>query len=455
MSHAADPIVAVSSPPGRSLRGIVRISGGDLAPLVRALLTPAPPDRTLAAARLRLADEPGAPALPVLAAFAPGPRSFTAEDVLEIQAPGNPALLERIVQRVLAVLRHALGHGRLAEPGEFTQRAFAAGRIDLTRAEGIAATIAAVSDAQLRAAAMLRTGRLGRWAEGLVDRLAQVLALVEAGIDFVDQDDVVPITPAALDASLAELGDELDRLTRDSRSWSSLEALPWVVLVGEPNVGKSTLFNALLGRQRAVTSDIAGTTRDVLTEPLRLGDAEVMLVDVAGLDAAEAALDRAMQAAARDAIDRAELLLLLSAGEGFPPPPRADVPILRLRTKADLAPPAAPPSEADLAVSTVTGAGLDRLRERIGRIVGDRAVTVGGQMLALQPRHRDELQAAGAALGEARHMLADQREATALTDMELIAERLRTALDHLAALGGAMTPDDVLGKVFSTFCIGK
>ncbi|MEX2672793.1 MAG: GTPase [Phycisphaeraceae bacterium] len=446
---AADPIVAVSSPPGRSLRGIVRISAPRLAPLLPALLDPPPPPRQLSPARLKLTADR---TLPVLAAFSPGPRSFTAQDVLELQCPGNPALLEQIVARVLDQLRSTLDRGRLAEPGEFTQRAFAAGRIDLTRAEGIAATISAVSDAQLRAAALLRTGRLGQWAEQLVDRLATTLALVEAGIDFVDQDDVVPITPAALDAALAELAADLDRMITQSRSWSTLEALPRVVLIGEPNVGKSTLFNALLGRRRAVTSAIAGTTRDVLSEPMRLGDAEVMLVDVAGLDVPEAALDRAMQAAAHDAIDRADLLLMLSSTDDFAPPPRANVPILRVRTKADLAP--ASPS-ADHAVSAHTGEGLDQLRAKLTAALSDRAVSLTGQALALQPRHRDELQAAVAALQQARTMLAPQLTAHALADMELIADRLRDALDHLGALGGQMTPDDILGKVFSTFCIGK
>lgn len=411
-------------------------------------------------ARLRL-EARGAATLPCLALYHPAPNSYTGQDTLEIQLPGNPALLERALHALLDTLRghDATASARLAEAGEFTQRAYTAGRLDLTRAEGVAATISAVSDAQLQAARLLRTGRLGSWAVRLVDELAQLLALVEAGIDFVDQDDVVAIMPRDLDDGLSRVEAELKALMQRSRSWSSLEALPWVVLAGPPNAGKSTLFNALLGHERAVVSDVAGTTRDVLAEPLAIetdaGErAEVMLVDVAGLDSPAAALDASMQHAARAALDRADLVLWVRPADDDTSsiPEIGNAEIIAVGSKIDAV---RQLSHGDLAVSAHTGDGLDALRRRIAGWIGDRAVTLAGQMLALNSRHHDELSATLADLAEARAMLADQRDAASLRDMELIADRMRVALDHLASLGGAMTPDDVIGKVFATFCVGK
>jgi tRNA modification GTPase len=473
------------------------MSGDDLSPVLDDLLRPVPEPRRLSRSRLRGSAEVGVKGdLPCLALFQPGPRSFTGQDVLELQVPGNPALLERVIRRLLEAMRAELGAGRLAEAGEFTRRAFTAGRLDLTRAEGIAATIGAVSDAELRAAELLRRGRLGSWATDLVDRLGHLLALVEAGIDFVDEEDVVPIGPAELESQLQEIEGELDGLMGRSRAWSELQGLPWIVLVGPPNAGKSTLYNRLLGRERAVTSELAGTTRDVLTEPLRIErpgggaeggadggearadggeSAEIMLEDIAGLDEPRRALDRAMQQQAREAIERAELILKLSpAGEAEDaavPMPEGDAAVLRIGTKADRLDSAERDDAArggdsggisggntggvDLWVSAVTGEGIEALQRRIAEKVGERAVGLAEQMLALQPRHREELTAAREAVHEARAMAGEQRHQRALEGTELIADRMRQGLDRLAALGGAMTPDDVIGKVFATFCIGK
>ena len=208
MSAATDTIVAVSSPPGRSIRGLVRVSGPQTRDILTRLCNPKPglesskgrglfsdifPPRTLTACTLHL--PPTVAPLPAIATFVPGPRTYTGQDMAEIQCPGNPALLDRIVH---AAICGGAEDTRLAEPGEFTFRAFLAGKLDLTQAEGVAATIAAASDVQLHAAAaMLRRGKLGSFASTLVDQLANQLALTEAGIDFVDQDDVVPISPAA------------------------------------------------------------------------------------------------------------------------------------------------------------------------------------------------------------------------------------------------------------------
>jgi len=460
MSGAGDIIVAAATPPGRSARAMVRFSGPDLSPIIQQYFDGDLPPREPLARRLRLGETI---ALPVLATHLPGPASYTGEDTLEIQLPGNPALIERVL-----LMFTELRGVRLAEAGEFTRRAYLNGRVDLTAAEGIAATIGAVSDAQLQAAGMLRRGQLGQWAATLVDELAQLLALVEAGIDFIDQDDVVAIAPGRLLTGLEEAAERINQLLRRSRAWGQLEALPRVVLVGQPNVGKSTLFNALLGRDRAVTSNVAGTTRDVLAEPLSLtvGDrqAEVMLVDVAGFDAATLGLNRHMQAAADDAMSRAELILHLVDSDrapepGLPAKARLSNDRLRrltVRTKIDLCPnrddDALP---VDLAVSPITGEGLDDLRRMIADRIGDRAVALAGEAMALQPRHQEELRGAAAAIRQAIELTEPQRDRNALSGPELIAEPMRAALDRLAQLGGDMSPDEVIGKVFATFCVGK
>ncbi|MFA9479276.1 tRNA modification GTPase [Phycisphaerales bacterium AB-hyl4] len=450
-----DTIAAVSSPPGRSLRGLLRLSGRDARAVLSQLIDlPADlPRRTLQ--RVRLLDPP----MPALLAWFPGPHSYTGDDVAELQLPGHPALLDRVLHAMLAA------GARLAEPGEFTFRGYLAGRFDLTQAEGIAATIAAVSDSQLAAATMLREGQLASVTRELVDELATVLALVEAGIDFVDQEDVVPIAPAELHRRLGSLANRLRALVKRSRSWGALEALPRVVLVGLPSVGKSTLFNALLGRERAVIDAQPGTTRDVLAEPMTLRDAhgrsvEVMLVDIAGLDRPEAALDEQVQAAAHRAIAQADLLLRVTDTADQDAPPSAgltlprDTPTLHVRTKADM-PSVEPPASDQLHVSVHADLGLDVLRDAVARRIAERGVSVASDMLALQPRHEHALKAASEQLADALAWVEPQRESPSLDDVELIASHLRSALDALAGLGGEMTPDDVIGRVFATFCVGK
>ena len=460
MSRVTDTIVAVGSPPGRSPRGVVRLSGPGTAPVLDALARPRParkaagpkpscwPSGCMVRCRLR----PGAgPTVAGWAMLRRGPRTYTGQDLAEVQCPGNPALLERVVRRALEA------GARPAEPGEFTFRAYLAGRMDLTQAEGIAATIAAATDGQLAAARHLRQGALGRLAADLVDLLAGVLARVEAGIDFVDQDDVVSVAPAELAADLDAVAERLDLLLARSRTWRSLEALPRVVLAGAPSVGKSTLYNALLGRRRALTSPAPGTTRDVLAEPLALRGpegrmVEVMLVDLAGLDEPAGALDAEVQAAARAELAGADLVLHVLDGRPWPPPPtRADVPVVRVRTKADLM--AAPAGAFDVRVSGRSGAGLDRLRLLVPGRVGERGVGIAAETLALRPRHDAALRAAAGHVAAARQLV--DAAADRIASAELVAGAMRAALDELGRLGGRLTPDDILGRVFAGFCIGK
>jgi len=438
-----DTIVAVSSPPGRAYRGLIRVAGPATAAVLDALvgdwLRVIEHPRCLTPCMLRT------PRVPALGVFFPGPHSYTGDDLAELQLPGNAALLDRL-------LHAATGAGaRHAEPGEFTFRAFVNGRMDLTQAEGVAATVHAVSDAQLDAAAMLRDGKLAREARDMVDSLGAALALVEAGIDFVDQEDVVPIPAPQLHKRLSALCLRLERLLSRARSWGSVEALPRVVLVGPPSSGKSAVFNRLLGRDRAVIDAMPGTTRDALCEPLVVdlpsgGRTEVLLIDIAGLDAAEALLDREAQAAARRVLGSADVLVC------FDSPPRDDKPVIRVQPKADLGGTGTGPG---LPVSGFTGEGMDGLRAAIADAVAGQATSAAAEGLVLQPRHESALRAALAALAEARAFVCGVNADDRLADVELIARAMRAALDALAGLGGQLTPDDVIGKVFATFCIGK
>lgn len=439
---------------------MVRLSGPATGDALQHLLAQVPGSaRTIERVTLRQ------PAIPALLARFTGPASYTGEDCAELQLPGNAALLDRVLKTLIQAPTSTKGRVRLAEPGEFTFRAYTAGKLDLTQAEGIAATISATCDSQLRAATLLRAGKLGHIAQILVEQLGSALALVEAGIDFTDQEDVVPIAPDALLGRLDALLAELDGLLSRSRSWGAIASPPWVVLVGPPSAGKSTLFNALLGRERAVIAPTPGTTRDVLAEPIRLqpahggAEAEAMLIDIAGLDAAllpTAALpDHAAQRAARDAIDRADLVLLISDGEEHPAQMiQTAAPIMHVLTKCDQNE-RNRDAQSSLRISAITGQGLPELRAAIARALGDRAVSITGDLLALQPRHESALHLAQQQLRETRARLAPHARLAYLPDIELLAATMRDALDALAGLGGRLTPDEVIGRVFATFCVGK
>ena len=442
-------ILAVASPPGRSLRGIVRASGPGCFALVEPHV-PGPWSRAVRCTHLRADDLE----LACIAYIFEAPRSYTGEDSVELQIPGNPALLTRVIETLLESGRRRGLEVRRAEAGEFSARAFLNGRLSLTEAEGVAATIAARSDAQLRAAGLLAAGALGRLAHELSDTLTGALALVEAGIDFTDQEDVVAIAPRELLDILVPPRDRVETLLARSVGTEQLEAIPWVVLTGETNAGKSTLFNALLGHPRAVVGDVPGTTRDGLTEPLTIqtpqGPAEIMLVDLAGADAGESLLNRQMQSAARQAIDRAELVIHCSAGDPDAAP-RDNREIL-VRTKSDLAP---APTTTGIAVSAVTGAGITTLLDAIAARLADRAVSLAADALALEPRHEAALRGAQHNLNDAIKLVYPVRDQRQLPQPELVAAALRLALDDLATLAGDVTPDDVLGRIFASFCVGK
>jgi tRNA modification GTPase len=471
-----DTIVACSTPPGFSTRALIRASG----PAVHAILQQTilqqttlqhntPLTRSLRPACLRLINTNSTtrtplPTLPILLTTLPGPNSYTGEDSLELLLPGNPTLIER----ALATLTSLPGT-RLAGPGEFTARAFFAGKLTLDQAEGIGATIAAHTESQLDAAHRLLAGELGRHYHAWAEELSSLLALVEAGIDFTDQEDVVAISPTNLLQRLEALRKKILAHLGSERSAEVTASFPTVSLIGVPNAGKSTLFNALLGRRRAIASPVAGTTRDVLAEPLDLaryvpGSGSVTLQDLAGViqDSHLNPLDEAAQALAINAALHSNILLWCDPTGQFDlhhdstriPSSLASIlsnpaqNVLRVRTCADLP---ARDDLADLAVCALDGWHLQELAHRLAALL----ITTDAPNSAatLFPRHRLALRAALIAINAATS--ATEHDTLRLSNPELIADALRTSLNAIEELVGRISPDDVLGKVFSTFCVGK
>lgn len=454
-------IVAVASAPGPAARGIVRAGGAGCLRAMRAVLEPGcAAEQALAqgARGVHVGRLAGTlPPIAVLVVAMPGPASATGEDCAEIHAPGNAMLLDRIVDALVAA---GAGEVRRAGPGEFSARAVLAGRIPLAEAERVAAAIAAETDAQLEAAAALRRNAGGERAAELAGTVADALALVEAGIDFTDQEDVQAIAPAELDARVAAVRAALGTMLARSGGAEHARRAARVVLAGPPNAGKSSLFNALLGRTRAVESPERGTTRDAVEEALDVAPGvEVLLVDAPGLDEAVEAIDHLMQARARAAIERADVVV--ACGD-----PESDAPlhlpifagrVIRVATKLDDGR-SAPPGT--IATSAHTGRGVDELRASIAGAAEALHGHRQSQECALGAAQAALLAEAAAALDQARDLLRgtsgpDGRMSARLAHPELVAAAMRTALDRLGEVSGAIPPDDVLGRLFSSFCIGK
>jgi len=468
-----DTIVAISSPAGVGVRGIVRLSGPEARPLAagvfrtdeRSSLTDVPAWRRVFG-RVRI-DEFAE--LPAEAYMFRAPASYTRQDLVELHVPGAPPVLAMVMEQLTRA------GARPAEPGEFTARAFLNGAMDLTEVEGVAAVIAARNDSQLRASEALLHGELSRRTLHHREILAGLLALVEARIDFAEEPYAF-ISPETVVEALQETLNSLENLHRDAPSVERLEVLPTVLLAGRPNAGKSTLFNRLTGTDRAIRSATAGTTRDLLSAPLALESGEVLLLDGAGLDAdagtgAAAKPDgpeyRA-QAAVRQALHQADaVVLVIDATEPVHP---ADLALLGELTdrcsciaanKIDLASPTQRARWTDpivaghvaVAVSALTGEGIGTLRTDLDHHVFTGSKPHGRATLALSNRQHEALreacEAVRAALGLCGQM-SEGREPT-----ELIAMEIRAAMNALSHLTGEVMTEDLLGRIFARFCVGK
>ncbi len=435
----ASTIAAFSSPAVPAARIILRLNGPDAHRIAMALTNSPEFPRASATQQFIRFNQLCCPVW--IYAFH-APHSYTGDDLIEFHLPGSPVLAKLLLDELLR-----LGADP-AEPGEFTARAYFNGKLDLTEAEGVAATIAAGNESELRAARQLLAGELARRLAPITDALAHTLALIELGIDF-SEEDVTFLAGDEVRRQITDADESLGRLIEQTGRFESLNHEPRIVMAGRPNAGKSSLVNALTGRRRAIVSSIAGTTRDVLSAPLDLARGRVLLIDIAGLDETTQAgqsihdeIQSRMQARARSAIESADHVVLVRDVTDDRPPldlsRRADLAVL---TKSDLL--TGPLAVDGILISVHTGSGVDRLLAELDRIAFGQENTTA--TLSLNRRHLLAITEARAALGRAAYADA----------AELIAADLREALDAVGSVVGAVTPDDVLGRVFSAFCIGK
>ena len=453
MRASADTIAAIATAPGRAGVGIVRVSGPGAARVADGIIGGLPADRQ-ASLRTFRDGEGGALDIGVALWFA-GPRSFTGEDVLELHGHGGPVVLRGVLERCLG-----LG-ARLAEPGEFTRRAFVNDRIDLAQAEAIADLIDAASEQAARGALRSLSGEFSAAVDRVADALLDLRILVEATLDFPEEDGVDFLAESDALQRLATVRSELAAVFRAARQGSALREGLVVVLAGAPNVGKSSLLNRLAGDEVAIVTEHPGTTRDTVRQTIVVEGLPVHLVDTAGLRDSDDPVEQLGMQRTRDALARADLVISVRAAdavegeaslstvaahavEALP----ASVARLQVVNKIDLTGEGAAESDGaggwTIRLSARTGAGIDRLRAALLRL-GGQTETGEGVFLA-RTRHLAALQAAE------RH-LASAAEGRLPAD--LLAEELRLAHEALGSIVGRVTPDALLGEIFGRFCIGK
>lgn len=435
---ARDTIAAVATPSGKGGIGVVRISGPHVPDIARAILgsVPLPRHATLACFR----DAQGERIDHGIALYYAAPNSYTGEAVLELQGHGGPVVMQQL-------LRACLDAGaRLAEPGEFTRRAFLGGKLDLAQAEAVADLIDAASGEAARSALRSLSGDFSSAVRALLEAMIELRALTEAMLDFPEEEvDRLHRDDAA--ARLAAVRDALENVLAKSRQGSLLREGIHAVLTGAPNVGKSSLLNRLAGEERAIVTPVPGTTRDSLREPIELEGVPLVLVDTAGMREASDEVERRGMERTQLELSRADLILTVVEA-GAPDAPFASMPgdamaaRILVYNKIDLVPGFAAPL-GTVAVSAKTGEGLDCLRKAILAAAGWSAT--GESVFLARERHLRALQRARAHLQAA----GEQRA------WEFFAEELRLAQDALASITGEFSPDDLLGEIFARFCIGK
>lgn len=428
-------IVALSSGSGRSGVAVIRISGSRVRFVLETIAGGIPRPRHAVLRQLR--DEAGEVIDTGLVLYFPAPASFSGEDIAEFQVHGARA----VIARLLSVLTHLPGV-RLAEPGEFTRRAFEAGKLDLAAVEGLADLIDSETEWQRRQALRQMTGTLGKQAAAWRGRLIEAMALLAADIDFSDEGDVSgPLVDEALAIATGIAGELRAALGGFAMGERVREGFV-VVLAGPPNAGKSSLLNALARRDVAIVSAVAGTTRDAIEVRLDLAGLPVMLVDTAGLRESADEIEAEGVRRALDLVARADLVLELRAIDSPPDRFASIQKKLRVATKADLAGQVLP---GEIAVSSRTGAGLDELLAGIVAELG--ALSQPEPALLTRERHRVAVSDAVSALERAIHAGHGQ--------VELLAEDVRLAVTALERLVGRIDVEDVLDQLFSGFCIGK
>ena len=446
MQPARDTIAAIATPPGTGGVSIIRISGGEALAIAARVsdTTPAPRRATLAHIR----DARGDTLDQALLLYYPAPHSYTGEDTLEIQGHGGIA----VTQAVLAAVLDA--GARLAEPGEYTRRAYLNNKIDLAQAEAIADLINARSQAAVKAANRSLQGDFSRQIETLAADLLALRVYIEAALDFPEEE-IDFLREGDIAVRLQGWGERLRTLLAQSTQGRLMNDGINLVIAGKPNAGKSSLLNALVGEERAIVTAQAGTTRDIVRETILIHGMPVNILDTAGLREASDLVEQEGIRRTRQALNQADLILLLRDGSALDdrgdetlPPESADTPLLLAYNKADQTPPAVQAQHADgLWLSAKTGAGIDALRDAIARAVG-RDSREESPYIARE-RH---LRALHQAERHYQHALAQLHSTQ---NGELIAEDLRLAHEALGSITGAVSSDDLLGHIFSSFCIGK
>jgi tRNA modification GTPase len=442
MTTDVDTICAVATPPGQGGVGVIRISGPDSFDLARRLTGTEPRPRRFHLATVRDRSDDVIDQALVLA-FA-GPASFTGEDVIELQTHGSPVVLELIVQRLVD-----LG-ARRARPGEFSERAYLNDRMDLAQAEAIADLIAAGSEQAARAATRSLQGAFSARIEVLHRELVQLRVFVEAALDFPDED-VDFLADGQVGDRLRQIIERLEEVLDQARAGRLLNDGLRIAIIGRPNAGKSSLLNALTRQESAIVTDIPGTTRDVLRESITLAGLPVTLADTAGLRETGDAVEQEGVRRAEREMQTADLIFwVVDVGDADPHPPPGlppSIPVLRINNKIDQHGRNARRDSASVDLSALTGEGLEMLGQLVLDSLGLSAQ--GGGEFSARQRHIDALIKARAPLERGA------RELAATGSGELLAEELKQAADDLAEITGRMSSDELLGEIFSSFCIGK
>lgn len=468
MNLDSSPIAAIATAPGRGGIGVVRLSGKDLTPIIQALFGAAVTLQPRYATYLPFTDAGGDLIDQGLALYFKAPHSYTGEDVLELHGHGGPVVLQMLLARCLEA---GAGIGlRLAEPGEFTRRAFLNDKLDLAQAEAVADLIEASTEAAARSASRSLSGAFSKTIHELVEKVIHLRMLVEATLDFPEEEiDFLEKFDAR--GQLAAIRATLEQIFAQAAQGALLRDGLNVVLTGQPNVGKSSLLNALAGADVAIVTPIAGTTRDKVIETIQIEGLPLCIIDTAGIrdihDDSGTDSDQVERIGIERAwgeVEKADVILhLLDASRG---PTRADeqiaqrfppgIPVLRIWNKIDLSghKPAADqmPDATHIYLSATERRGIDLLRTELLRIAGWQQT--GESLYLARERHLAALQAARAHLDSAAAHAATEHRSNDQA-LDLFAEDLRLAQDRLASITGEFTPDDLLGAIFSRFCIGK
>ena len=440
-----DTISAIATAPGRGGIGVVRVSGPRAEHIAQAILGRTPVARNAQLANFLDAD--GATLDQGIALFFPSPNSFTGEDVLELQGHGGPAVLQSLLARCIT-----LG-ARLAAPGEFTRRAYLNDKLDLAQAESVADLIDAASTQAAKSAMRSLQGDFSRQIHGLVDGLINLRMLVEATLDFPEEE-IDFLAAAQAKEKLALIGTDLIALLQKAKQGALLREGLQVVLIGQPNVGKSSLLNRLVGDEVAIVTPVAGTTRDTVREEILLEGIPVHIIDTAGLRNTQDEVEQIGIARTWSAIEKADMaLVIMDAVRGISEEDQAIInklpatqPVLRVFNKADLISQIPPRIEGntEIYLSAKTGFGIVDLHQQLLVLAGWQQT--GEDLFMARERHVRALQQAH------QHLL---QAAQCWQQLELLAEELNLAQKALSSITGEFSADDLLGEIFSRFCIGK